>query len=141
MQPTHVPRRQRRRRRRCAVILLGLGAFGLASACAASLGGLTSARLGADNAAVASCDLNGVTLRYTNTYTVATVAYRTSVVQVRGINAACRFKKLNLTLASGVASIGSGAIASLTAAANQNVAMTIAPNPKFVTRAAVVITG
>ncbi len=140
MQPKN-PSRHERRRRQCAVILLGLGSFGLVAASAASLGGLTTARLGADNAAVARCDTNGVTLRYTNTYTVATRAYRTRVVQVRGINAACRFKRLNLTLGSGVASVGSGTIASLTAAANQNVTMTIAPNPKLVTRAAVVITG
>ena len=141
MQSNHAPRRQRRRRRRRAALLLGLGAFGLAGASAASLGGLTSATLGADRAAVTSCDINGVTLRYTNTYTVATGVYRTSVVQVRGINAACRFKSLNVTLASAVASVGTGTIASLTAAANQNVTMTVAPNPKLVTRAAVVITG
>ena len=139
--PPKTSSRPERRHRQRALILIGLGAFGLVGASAASLGGLAPASLGADRAVVASCDTNGVTLRYTNAYTVATGAYRTSVVQVRGINAACRFKRLNLTLGSGVASVGSGTIASLTAAANQNVTLTIAPNPKLVTRAAVVITG
>jgi hypothetical protein len=134
-------RRHRRLRRRGAIILLGLGAFGLAAASAASLGGLASASLGADNAAVTSCDTNGVSLRYTHTYNTAAGVYRTTTVQVRGINGACRNKSLTLTLGSATASIGFGTIAVLGPGANQTVTLTVAPNAKLVTRAAVVITG
>ena len=137
--PSH--RRDRRLRRRGATVLLGLGAFGLATASAASLGGLGAVSLGADNGAVASCDTNGVNLRYVHAYTVATHRYRTTRVQVRNINAACLNKSLNVTLGSATASLGFGTIAVLTAAANQTVILTSAANPKLVTRAAVVITG
>lgn len=134
-------RRERRLRRRGAVILLGLGAFGLATASAASLGGLASATLGADNRSVTSCDTNGVSLRYIHAYNTAAGLYRTTRVQVRGINAACRNKSLALTLGSASASLGFGTIAVLGPGANQTVILTTTANAKLVTRAAVVITG
>lgn len=136
-----IHRRERRLRRRGAVILLGLGAFGLATASAASLGGLTSGALGATNGAVTSCDTNGVSLRYTHAYNTAAGLYRTTAVQVRGINGACRNKSLTLTLGSASASLGFGTIAVLGPGANQTVTLTTTANAKLVTRAAVVITG
>ena len=121
--------------------MLGVGAFGLTAATAASLGGLTTARLGASNNAVASCDSDGVGLTYTNTYGTAGRRYRTTGVTVTGLNSACSGKSLRLMLASAGASLGTGTIASLTAASTQTITMTTLANTRLVTRVAVVITG
>ena len=139
MDPVQSPRRQRRLRRRGAVVLLGLGAFGLAAASAASLGGLTSASLGADNGAVTSCDSDGVTLAYTNTYNATSGKYETTTVTVSGMNAACTGKTLSITLASASASLGSGGGA--VTGVPQAFVLTTTADAKLVTQAAVVITG
>lgn len=142
MEPVQNPsRKQRRLRRRGAVILLGLGAFGLAAASAASLGGLTSATLGADNGPVASCDTDGVALTYTNAYDTVSGLYKTTAVTVSNIDPACAGKALDLTLASAAAVQGTGTIASLTAAPSQVVTLSTQADAKLVTQAAVVITG
>ncbi len=133
--------RRHRRGQRGAVLLLGLGCFGLAAASAASLGGLTVAGLGATNGTVTSCDRNGVTMRYTNAFDATAHLYTTTAVQVRGINAACRGKSLKLTLATPLAVTGTGTITVLPAGANQTVIMTTPANAKLTTRAAIVVTG
>ena len=133
--------RRRRGRRSAAVLLLGLGSFGLAAASAASFGGLTATGLGATNGTVTSCDTNGVTMRYTNAFDATAHLYTTTAVQVRGINAACRGKSLRLTLATPLAAIGTGTIAALPAGANQTVTLTTPANAKLATRAAIVVTG
>lgn len=130
-----------RRHRRAAILLLGLGGFGLAAASAASLGTLTIASLGATNGTVTSCDTNGVTVRYTNAFDTTAHLYATTAVQVRGINAACRGKSLQLTLGTPLAAIGTGTIAALPAGANQTVTLTTPANAKLTTRAAIVVTG
>ncbi len=140
MDSVQSPRRQRRLRRRSAVVLLGLGAFGLAAASAASLGGLTSATLGSDNGAVTSCDTDGVTLAYTNAYNATSGLYETTVVTVSGMNAACTGKNLSLTLASASASLGGVSGVAITGA-SQAFTLTTPANAKLVTQAAVVITG
>ena len=140
MDSVQTPRRQRRLRRRGAVVLLGLGAFGLAAASAASLGGLTSATLGADNGAVTSCDTDGVTLAYTNTYNATSGLYETTTVTVSGMNAACTGKNLSITLASASASLGGVSGVAITGT-SQAFPLTTAANAKLVTLAGVVITG
>ena len=139
MDPVQSPRRQRRARRRGAVVLLGIGAFGLAAASAASLGGLTSDTLGADNAAVTSCDSDGVTLAYTNAYDATAGLYKTSSVTISGMAAACNGKSLSITLASASASLGSGT--AVVSGTSQTVALSTTADAKLVTQAAVVITG
>ena len=140
MDSVQTPRRQRRLRRRGAVVLLGLGAFGLAAASAASLGGLTSATLGADNGAVTSCDTDGVTLAYTNAYNATSGLYETTTVTVSGMNAACTGKTISITLASASASLGGVSGVAITGT-SQAFPLTTAANAKLVTQAAVVITG
>ncbi len=56
----------------------GLAAFGILTASAASLGGLTSSSLGADQTIIASCDTNGIALTYTNVYVPASNTYSTT---------------------------------------------------------------
>lgn len=140
MDSVQSPRRPRRLRRRGAVVLLGLGAFGLAAASAATLGGLTSATLGADNGAVTSCDSDGVTLAYTNVYNATSGLYETTQVTVSGMAAACTGKNLSLTLASASASLGSVSNVAITGV-SQAFTLASPANAKLVTQAAVVITG
>jgi hypothetical protein len=132
--------RRTRRPRRGAVVLLGIGAFGLAAASAASLGGLTTGSLGADNAAVASCDTNGVTLAYgTPAYDAATGVYKISTATVGGIAAGCIGKTVYVTLADSTgASLGGG---SGVLASGTSITVTLATNAsaKAIVNAAVAI--
>ena len=79
-------------------IVASASVFGLIRASAATLGGITTVSLGADAAAVSSCDTDGVSVTYTNTYDSATGVYRTSAVAVAGINTACNTKTIFVTL-------------------------------------------
>jgi hypothetical protein len=136
-------RRRRMRRRRLAAIVAGLSVLGITSASAASLGGLTTPSLGADVGVVASCDTDGLTVSFTNTYSATLGRYQATAVGVGGINAACATKSLNLTLRDATnVSLGTGTIAALTASATQTVTLT-APgvNANSVAGVAVVITG
>ncbi len=59
----------------------GLAAFGILTASAASLGGLTSASLGADQTVIASCDtVGGVSMSFTNAYDATSNAYKVASV-------------------------------------------------------------
>ena len=79
-------------------------AFSTASA--ASLGGLTSSSLGADQTVIASCDTDGISMTYTNTYDATTNAYKVNGVVTAGVNAACTGKTFKLTLSDGTVSLG-----------------------------------
>src|SRR5207342_968809 len=76
---------RKRRRRIAAAIIAGAATLGVVGASAASLGGITSNSLGADTAVVGSCDLDGVTLAYTNSYDATLGRYQTTAVNVTGI--------------------------------------------------------
>jgi hypothetical protein len=84
----------------------GLAAFGILTAAAASLGGLSSSSLGADQTVIASCDTDGITLAYTNAYDATTNSYKTSAVVATLVNVACAAKSYKLTLSNGAASLG-----------------------------------
>jgi hypothetical protein len=85
----------------------GLAAFGVLTAAAASLGGVTSSSLGADQTVVASCDPDGMVLSYTNTYSATPGTYTVAAVVATGVNAACSGKTYSLTLSgTGGASLG-----------------------------------
>ncbi|HMS13262.1 MAG TPA: hypothetical protein PKD80_09175 [Microthrixaceae bacterium] len=137
------PTTPQRRRRIGAAIVAGLATFGIVGASAASLGGVTSTTLGADVGVVSSCDTDGVSLSFTNSYDATLGRYQTTTVNIGGIAAACSGKALSITLKDATgASVGSGSIATLTASASQS-ATIAAPgaNANAVTGAAVVITG
>jgi hypothetical protein len=84
----------------------GLAAFGILTASAASLGGLTSSSLGADNTVIASCDTDGILLSYTNTYAAGANTYTTTQVIASGVNAGCAGKIAKLSLENGTTLIG-----------------------------------
>jgi hypothetical protein len=77
-------------------------------AMAASLGGITSDDLGADDAVVASCDTNGVTTSYSVSYSTAGGAgYKVGDVTVAGIADPCDGATMSVTLTgSGGTSLG-----------------------------------
>jgi hypothetical protein len=84
-------------------IVLGLMAgamvFSVVIGMAASLGGITSDGLGADDAVVASCDTNGVTTSYTNSYSsTGTAGYKVGNVTVAGIADTCDGDDISVTL-------------------------------------------
>ncbi len=118
----------------------GLAAFGILTASAASLGGLTSSSLGADQTVIASCDTaGGVSMSYTTVYDPTTNAYKTSGVVTGLVDAACIGKTFKLSLSDGAASLGeyTGSIT----AASQTIPVTPNVDAKSITKAALVITG
>ena len=130
-----------RRRRRIAISVTAPAAlFGLVAASAASLGGVTGPSLGADVTAVSSCDTDGVTLGYTNTYDATLGRYQTTSVAVSGINAACAGLTVSVTLKDNAsASLSSGSAT----AAGTSATITLAgagAEAKAVVGAAVLIT-
>jgi hypothetical protein len=122
------------------VIAFGLGATGLSAAAAASLGGLTTRDLGADNVGVASCDTDGVSVAYTEAFDSSRGRSVVSGVTVSGLATACTGSTLHVTLADASGnslSTGSAAIGGI----SQAVTMVAAPDATLVTNAAVVVTG
>ncbi|MCU1387768.1 MAG: hypothetical protein JWL72_1106 [Ilumatobacteraceae bacterium] len=120
--------------------MMGVGAFGVAGASAASLGGLTAQQIGADNGAVTSCDTDGVTLAYTTAYDATTGVYRVTTVTVSGLNVACNAKTLNVTLTdSSNAAIGTGS--ATIGSTSQAVTMSPTANAKLVVGTALLVTG
>ncbi|MEW6473987.1 MAG: hypothetical protein AB1679_17185 [Actinomycetota bacterium] len=80
-------------------VLVGVTAFAGVTASAATLGGITSTGLGADDVTVASCDTNGVSTSYTTAYNTTTAAgYKVDDITVAGIADACNGKSMKITL-------------------------------------------
>lgn len=132
----------KRRQRIGVAIIAGAAALGVVGASAASLGGLTSNSLGADTAVVGSCDSDGVTLTYTNSYDAALGRYQTTSVGVTGIAAPCAGKSLSLTLKdSGGVALGSGTVASIVGTSATIALAGSGANANAVVGAAAVISG
>ncbi len=92
-------------------LIAGVAVFGAVFGMAASLGGLNSTQLGAEDSVVAACDSNGVSVSYTNTYnTTGTAGYKVDDVTVSGIaSPACDTQTLKVTLTgAGNASLAEG---------------------------------
>jgi len=93
------------KRRHVLAGVAALATFGAVVGSAATLGGITSASLGADASVVAGCDPNGITVSYSTTYSAG--AYSVSGVTLGGVDAACNGKNVSVTLAdSSNASLG-----------------------------------
>jgi hypothetical protein len=99
-------------RRTIAGVLAGLTVFGAVFAMAASLGGITSGKVGADNAAVASCDTDGVTTSYASSWDATDERYEVTSVTVSGIANTCDGQTLSVSLTdTGGTQLGSGSTA------------------------------
>ncbi len=98
-------------RRTIAGVLGAVMVFGAVFASAASLGGITSGNVGADNAAVASCDTDGVTTNYASSWDATDKRYEVTSVTVGGINNNCDARTLSVSLTDSTgAQIGSGSV-------------------------------
>ncbi len=135
-----------RRSRRQAVFALALGIVGVGGvlASAASLN-IANSTLGAGTTVIASCDTNGVSLVYTNTYVPSTGRYNTTAVTVNGLSNVCDAKRLDITLKQNTGAVlGSGSILSLSlpiGTTSATVAISPAANANLVRGAAVVVSG
>ena len=99
-------------------VLAALLVFGGVLAMAASLGGITSTKVGADNTALASCDTDGVSTSYTTAWDATDDRYEISTVTVSGVADACDTQTLSVSLTDSTgAQIGSGSLAIPTSAA------------------------
>jgi hypothetical protein len=99
-------------------VLAALLVFGGVLAMAASLGGITSTKVGADNTALASCDTDGVSTSYTTAWDGTDDRYEISTVTVAGVADACDGQTLSVSLTDTSGNqIGSGSTAIPTSAA------------------------
>lgn len=97
-----------------SALVLVVAAIGVLVASAATLGGVAAGSLGADVTVVASCDTDGVTVDFTNSYDAATGVYRVTSATVSGIAAPCNGLSISVTVVDAAdASIaeGSGTVA------------------------------
>ena len=126
--------------------LTGTVVFGSVFAFAASLGGVTTDKLGADDSVVASCDTDGVIVDYDTAYSATDKEYEVTTVNVTGIAAGCAGQTVTVALVEsgsdiGIADgtkIGDGAVASL-AGTSAAVAVNEAPAAEDVDAIHVVI--
>jgi hypothetical protein len=80
-------------------LLLATTVFGAVFASAASLGGINTGNLGADDQAITSCDTNGVATTYTTAYnTTGSAGYKVGNLTVSGISDACDGQSIAVTL-------------------------------------------
>jgi hypothetical protein len=112
----------------------------VAVASAATLGGITSTGLGAENTVVAACDTDGISVGYANQYAPGSQRFVVAQVIVSDIDPACTGKALALTLGgSGGAAVGSATVT--VASTSETLAMADLPPAEDVESVAVVITG
>lgn len=110
-----------RHRRTLLAVPVAVVAFALVGGMAASLGGITSTNLGADDTVVASCDSNGVNTSYTSVYaTTPTAGFEVDDVTVAGIDDACDGDTMTVTLTGA----GDAALGEVTQAVPVNAAFT-----------------
>lgn len=89
----------RNRKRLLIALFVGVAVFSAAFGMAASLGGLTSDSLGADDQTVGTCDSNGVSTSYATDYSAAAPAgFKVVAVTVSGIANPCDGKTIEVAL-------------------------------------------
>jgi hypothetical protein len=92
-------------------VLAALLVFGGVLAMAASLGGITSTKVGSDNTALASCDADGVSTSYSTAWDGTDDRYEISTVTVSGVDDACDTQTLSVSLTDSSGNqIGSGSL-------------------------------
>jgi hypothetical protein len=95
-------------------VLAALLVFGGVLAMAASLGGITSTKVGADNTALASCDTDGVSTSYSTAWDATDDRYEISTVTVSGVADACDTQTLSVSLTNTAGDqIGSGSVVAI----------------------------
>jgi hypothetical protein len=107
------------KKRTLVALVAGLAVFASTFAFAATLGGLTSGEVGANNTVVAACDTDGVTTSYAAAaWDTTDKRYEVASVTVSGVNDACDGDNLKVTAAdSSNVSLSEGTLAIPTSAA------------------------
>jgi hypothetical protein len=120
-------------KRTLIALLAGLTVFASVFALAASLGGITSTTVGADDAVVASCDTNGVTTGYATGWDATDERFEVTSVTVGGVADTCDGQTLSVSLTDSTgAQIGAGTLAIPTSAATSHtVALTTASSAEL----------
>lgn len=85
-------------KRTLVAVLAGLSVFGGAFAFAATLGGITTASVGANNVAIAACDTDGVNTTYTSAWDATDKRYEVSQVTVSGVSDSCDGQTMKVSL-------------------------------------------
>lgn len=125
--------------RKSLAVLAAVGVFGALTASAATLGGLNSAVLGADQTIVASCDTDGINLSYDNSYDEASNSYFTDAVTISDVNAACDGSDFQLTLSDGTSALIEATGSVVTASGSQTIVLSAPVLANSVTAASLVI--
>ena len=100
------------KKRTLVAAIAAMTVFGSVYAFAASLTSVTTASVGADNAAVASCDTDGVNTSYTSSWDATDKRYEVTAVTVSGIADTCDGQTANVSVNdSADASLGVGSTA------------------------------
>lgn len=87
------------RKRTLVALVAGLAVFAGTFAFAATLGGLTTGQIGAQNVSVAACDADGVSSSYSSpTWDATDSRYEISTVTVSGVADTCDGSNLKVTL-------------------------------------------
>ena len=110
-------------------LLAGFVVFAGVFAMAATLGGITSSAVGADNTVVAACDSDGVSVSYATGWDAGDDRYEITSVTVAGVSDVCDGQTLSVSLTDSTdTQIGSGSTAIPTSAATSHT-VTMSPAP------------
>ena len=94
-------------------LAVGVAVFAAVFGMAASLGGITTGTLGADDQVVAACDTDGITTSYATAYSgTGTAGYKVDSVTLGSIAQACQGMDFEVTLSGGTAQSISGTLPS-----------------------------
>lgn len=129
-------------KRTIVALLTGLAVFSGVYGMAASLGGISSSKVAADNVALTSCDSDGVTTGYNPAWSATNKRYEISTVTVSGVADGCDGQTLSVSVtdASG-AQIGTGSLALPSSVATSfNVTLSTAASAKLTEGVHVLIT-
>lgn len=120
-------------------LVTGAIAFSTAIAFAASLT-VSSTSLGAGNAAVASCDTDGIAVAYSPTYDAALPGFKVSSVSLSNIAAGCAGRTVNVEVVNGSnVSLANGSLT--IAGTTASVTLSASPNAADVANVHAVIAG
>ncbi len=120
-------------KRTIAAAIVAVAGFGSVYAMASSLGGVTSAKVGADNVAVAACDTDGVTTAYTTAWDSTDKLYEITTVTVAAVADVCDGQTLSVSLTNSAGvQIGTGTLSIPTSVATSHaVTLSTAPSAKL----------
>jgi hypothetical protein len=117
-------------------------AGGIIAASAATLGGITTTDLGAENIVVAACDPDGIDIAYNHAYSASGQAYRVLSAVISDIHPDCENQALDMELTGAAnASVATATQVTVGSSTTETVLFAAPPLADAVLGSAVVITG